>query len=109
MNSVKKRAKRDRLFSEQEGKCFYCKCQMIKVDGKHFGTNPPNLATFEHLDGRFSKERGLHQGERRVVLACHSCNQQKGREQEVSIEVLELRIRSRRLGRWGRRPLTKGR
>ncbi len=98
MKFSKKKAKRDKLFKEQHGKCYYCQCEMIKVDNKHFGRNPPNLATFEHLDGKFSKERGARQGERRVVLACHTCNQCKGREQEVSVEIYTLRIKSRRLG-----------
>ena len=36
--------------------------------------SPPDLATFEHLDSRYSPERGRHSGERRVVLSHHACS-----------------------------------
>jgi len=51
---------------------------------------PHDLCTLEHLDDRYSPERGKHFGEIRVVAACWLCNheQNKKREKEVGLEVL---------------------
>lgn len=68
------------------------------VEG-HTKIPPDNMATFEHLDDRFSEDRGKHPNEFRVVLACLKCNNARGREREAARLIDELRARSGRLGR----------
>jgi len=55
---------------------------------------PETLATFEHLDDRFSTERGTYRNKIRVVLACRKCNWQKGVESQAQLKLEELRERS---------------
>ena len=56
---------------------------------------PPTLATIEHLDSRLSPERGKHDGPRRVV-ACWLCNNRRGHQEERSLGLSALRLRSGR-------------
>lgn len=63
------------LFKRQRGLCFYCNCPMwLAPAHEHTKRQPPNMATLEHLDSRFSAERGTHEGQIRRVLACLACN-----------------------------------
>ncbi len=55
---------------------------------------PSDLATFEHLDSRYSPERGRHSGERRVVLSHHACNHAYNIVTEKQVGIEELRRRS---------------
>ncbi len=55
---------------------------------------PANAATFEHLDDRFSTERGQHAGERRVVLACSSCNHDRAVLAQRAVPINMLRLLS---------------
>jgi len=70
---------------------------------------PPDLATFEHLDSRYSPERGKHSGERRVVLSHSYCNHVYNviTERQVGVEELrrcadsgKVRSRLKRKGRY---------
>lgn len=83
-----------RLFARQQGKCHYCKQPMLLsfAPPTHKST-PRNLATLEHLDHKFSPDRGKHSGEHRRVLACWGCNNDKGRE-ALRTHVAEQRLRS---------------
>lgn len=69
------------LFERQNGLCFYCKQHMILsfAPPTHAKENP-RRATLEHLDHRWSPDRGRHSGEYRRVLACHECNGKRGAE-----------------------------
>ena len=76
----KRREKRERLYASQDGECYWCGCEMIlgPFEPKTGKRPPANLATFEHLDDKFSSERGQYTGEARVVLACNKCNFETG-------------------------------
>jgi len=85
---------KQRLFIEQDGRCYYCGCEMVMPEG-HTKRQPANLATLEHLDDRFSPLRGKMFGQRRHVLACVTCNGQRGRAREIEVGIEVLRERSR--------------
>lgn len=76
--NVRKRERRDKLFKQQKGLCYYCKGMMKKhnVGDKVM----PMTCTIEHLDDKFSPERGMHQGEERTVAACSKCNTDRAKE-----------------------------
>lgn len=94
-DSRKRRSKKLRLFAEQQGRCHYCMVGMELTF--HEVKHPWNtLATLEHLDDRFSEERGQHGGERRVVLACMQCNHQRGTASQQQQTKEELWRRSGR-------------
>lgn len=90
------RRRKRRLFERQEGRCFWCHCTMdfgVHRLGRYM---PPNLATIDHLDDRFSPERGRHAGEQRTVLACWKCNNDRSIKRHAEIPKEELRRRSGR-------------
>lgn len=61
----------------------------------HHIKNPPmNLATIEHVDDRFSSERGQHDGELRRKLACWKCNYDRGLASQQSQPIEELQRRA---------------
>lgn len=96
VKSVERKAKRLRLFKRQHGRCCYCNELMVIVDaGPKQKIYPPNMATFEHLDDRYSLERGQHSGERRILLACRRCNWRRNqeREREMGAEFLTQKQR----------------
>ncbi len=98
--ALKKWMKRCRLFHEQDGKCHWCKCEMeLTLRPKRGQVCQPNLATFEHLDDRLSPERGKHPGERRVVLACWECNNQRAYVTQRMTPIEEIRRRCSRPAR----------
>ena len=54
-------------------------------------------ATIDHLDDRFSPERGAGMpNERRRVLACRQCNQDRGRLSQAAQPIEALHARSHR-------------
>lgn len=66
------RRRRERLFAEQDGKCFWCGCDMeliVSTDGRL----PPHAATTDHLYPRNSFERRYHRASG-YVCACFRCN-----------------------------------
>lgn len=94
MNKARKDRKRRRLYDLQKGKCYYCGCRMRILQRR--GTPPKDMATFEHLDSKLNPERGQHPGERRVVLACFACNQERGTEEVAALPLAEKHRRSGR-------------
>ncbi len=78
--AAQKKRRRERLYEEQDGKCYYCGCPTIIINyTKNPDKFPDNLATLEHLDNKLSKDR--KPGEpARVVMACYRCNQERGAE-----------------------------
>lgn len=89
-----KARKRERLMKMQGGRCYYCRCEMTILPPTHKGRLPDDAATFEHLDDRYSPERGRHYGEIRVVLACNKCNFERNREREKEVGIETLRASS---------------
>ena len=77
MNTPERRRLRDRLFSEQHGKCFYCTRKM--------STRPWHLipgrvasfaATFDHIiPTSLGGSVSLYHN---TVLACNQCNNERG-------------------------------
>lgn len=95
----KKLRKKQRLFERQSGLCYYCGEPMRLILGSlpPRTKTPDDLATFEHLDDRYSAERGAHPGEYRVVLAHHICNGRRGQQRTAERSLDELQERSGRL------------
>jgi hypothetical protein len=98
-NSERKRRQRAALFRIQGGLCHWCNGPMRLVDrsgntrGKDFAWDE---ATIDHLDDRFSPERGQHAGEYRHVLAHRKCNWDRGRASQAARPIEELRARATR-------------
>jgi hypothetical protein len=69
--------KREILYEQQGGKCFYCGCLMVKGPHAPFKELPPNAATLEHLHSRLNPVRKVANPK---VVACASCNFKKGKE-----------------------------
>lgn len=81
MDTQKKKRRRMRLYLEADGKCFWCGCDTVMPEGwyGHPETPPKNLATVDHLFERGKPGRVVTaMGEQRLVLACWSCNQERG-------------------------------
>jgi 5-methylcytosine-specific restriction endonuclease McrA len=74
----RKRRKIRKLCAQQDGRCYYCNCEMLIIKGPADGRCPPTMATIEHLDHRSHKPR-IENEEQRVVAACWKCNQEMGR------------------------------
>lgn len=90
----KKRYRR-KLFEKQDGLCWWCKEPMQLIENMRGGRHPPRMATLEHLDDRFSPNRGrFPAGERRIVLACAKCNWEKGVESQAAQPIEELHRRA---------------
>jgi hypothetical protein len=96
----RREAKRRRRWKEQKGRCWYCKERM------EYGPGPAKmepgvvlykLATFEHLDDKFSCDRGNRAGELRVVLSCMRCNWRRS-EQRVAEHISRVRAGEIRFG-----------
>ena len=68
--------KRLQLFQQQDGKCFYCGCEMvIETDGdlKY------NSLTLEHLFEKGHPNRSIqYQDIKKYAAACHKCNHERG-------------------------------
>lgn len=104
----RERRQKCRLFAEQRGLCFYCNKHMM-LTFQHLKQQPENLATLEHMDSKWSQERGKHPGEQRHVLACRKCNWTRGRLEEAaqSKEVLKARsmgIKTENMGKVDSQP-----
>jgi hypothetical protein len=86
------------LFAFQEGRCYYCQQFMTLsfAPPEPHKSPDPRSATIEHLDHRFSPERGQHGGEYRKVLSCRKCNDERGRLIQASQPIEVLRERAGR-------------
>jgi hypothetical protein len=89
------RAQRLRMCVEQGWKCWWCKRQMLNPETfPHIHPLPPDMATTDHLDDRFSPDRGKFPGQRRRVAACWKCNNDRSRARQAELGKDELRRRS---------------
>lgn len=93
--SERRAVQKTRLFKLQNGLCYWCHSPIVLVLKVHIKHRPWNFATLDHLDDRFSPERGKHSGELRRVLSCRRCNESRGRESEKSQPLEELQKRSK--------------
>lgn len=86
---------RERLFRAQRGLCYWCKQPMVLNPRKiRHQPDPPNMCTLEHLHDRFSPLRGV--GEKKNVVACKKCNNERGARNQAAIAREELHRRSQR-------------
>lgn len=90
----KKQRKRLRMFLRQGGKCHWCGGRMFFSLGQG-GSFHDDEATIEHLDHRYSPERGKHPGEYRLAATHNRCNRDFAKRCEQSVGIDELRRRSR--------------
>ena len=101
-HSIKRR--RNNLWNQEGGKCFWCGCETtLPPDGQMSRITrniPDNEATIDHLRTRFDENRqepGNGQ-ETRTVLSCRKCNNERGKEREMLVPLEERKRRSQ-LGR----------
>ncbi len=63
----------DVLISRQQGKCYYCKCQMSNIANSH------DQATIEHLIDKWSSPKHMKiEKPENLVSACYKCNNTRG-------------------------------
>ena len=87
---------RKRLW-EKDPHCHWCgrltRLLDLGCQGSH---QPDDMATIDHLNSRFSKDRHAPcNGEIRRVIACYRCNHDRGAEEQAGIPVDELQRRAR--------------
>lgn len=86
-----------RLYHRFGGICHWCGCKTwLKPAGQPTKSFAPLMATRDHLDDRFSSERGTFPGRYRLVLACNRCNNERARISQASRPIEELRARAGR-------------
>lgn len=92
------------LWQEQAGLCHWCgEAISLYFDPPPSGRPmPTDTATFDHLDDRFSTQRGKHPGKIRTVLACLPCNNRRGVVSQAAQPIEELHRRASRHGEAGR-------
>lgn len=78
---------RKALYDLQGGRCYYCEIRMyLPHDGKFKpGCRRLDACTLEHLDDKYSPERGKHRGEFRRVAACAHCNERRSTERTAEL------------------------
>lgn len=88
-STVRKKRQRERLFCEQQGRCYWCGRPMVMPIHEPGKAHPPNAATIEHLFSKLHPDRGKVRGQTHV-LACWECNFKRGlleeREQQLRKE-----------------------
>ena len=85
------------LFHRQRGLCIWCGKGMVPPwQHQHKNGQKMNrrLCTLDHLDDRYSEERGRHGNEYRRVAACWQCNNARGAAHQQQISKEELWRRS---------------
>ncbi len=92
--SAKIRKRREKLYKEVSGKCFWCGVGTVMPErGKHDAIPVENLATIDHLRTRLHQEERSKPNttnEERTVLACWACNNTRGNLDQKSTEVLTI-------------------
>ena len=69
--------RRQELFTQQGGRCYWCGCQMRLPAKGQVNPLPEDMATLDHLDTKRCAGRAANQSERYVV-ACFRCNNTRG-------------------------------
>lgn len=74
---------------QYDPRCYYCGrvTRLLETNGGHI---PDDAATIEHLDSRYSDERGKHSGEYRRVLACRKCNNERSSPKAHGMAIQEI-------------------
>lgn len=93
-----------KLWRNWGGICYWCDCAtyVYPILSEGGGSPPANQATRDHLRDRFNKRRrepvrGSH--DLRVVLACNSCNHERGVKSDEShrLEMKARRFRNKKI------------
>lgn len=92
-SSIALRAQRERLFAEQRGLCHWCGQPMVLFRGTGRESLPPDAATLDHLDDKWSPLRGTFRGQRRRVAACRRCNERRSRDNQARMPTEEVHRR----------------
>lgn len=75
--------KRIGLFKKQNGKCAYCGVLTVKPKSNNScNLNQDNLATVEHVYGRYDIRRAIC---KKTILCCYKCNHLRGNEEHGAI------------------------
>ncbi len=103
MTWAEQKERRDRLW-HKDPKCRCCGVitvlpgpLLVERNGRNVlpGPIPKNLATIQHYDSRYSKQRGSGGGwDWRTTLYCWECNDRDSRLEQASVPVEERRRRS---------------
>lgn len=83
----KLRRQREWLYQLQGGRCYWCGVFMTlpAYPPERHRRPPPNEATIDHLDSKYSPERGRHFGEYRHVAACWDCNGRRNTAEQATV------------------------
>lgn len=99
-SNERKRVKRNRLFEQQNGHCYYCNCDCILPPLHEPGIKrlrPDNEATIEHLRSRLDPLRQTYEpGTKRQVMACYKCNHTRAAVEVNTLRAWELQERAKR-------------
>ena len=90
-NPQRRRYVRSAKMVEQEGRCFYCKCELALYHGDPKPT-PDDTATLDHKLPMATRP-DLSRCMANIVVACARCNQEKGR-MTASEFILKRRVES---------------
>lgn len=93
---AREKARRDRLF-RQHPYCHWCgvKLVMPKCGPRMKFPLPDNAATIDHRHGKLDPNRREDFApENWTVLACHKCNNERGRLDELAAGIDELQRRA---------------
>ncbi len=84
--------RRDRLFKACPF-CYWCGCPVNKIKNHNY---LPNSATLDHLYGRLDSRRHDPSIKNKTVLSCLSCNNRRGRIDELRAGSEKLRKQSQK-------------
>lgn len=86
-------------FHAADPRCHWCECPTIimpQVSKMKKGKPPENAATIDHLRSRYHPGRQEPaNGEKRLVLSCWRCNQERNRQEEIQLGNEELTRRQK--------------
>lgn len=88
MTHTKRLVRRRHRLHAIDPACHWCRVETVLIIG-HCRQPPPNMATIDHLDDRFSKARGRHKNTERTVLACLACNHRRGQERQTALKDVQ--------------------
>lgn len=83
------------LLSYQDSLCFYCDKKLLPLTEKHKSPLPHNYPTLEHLKPRHGHNFQRDYRMSNLVMACHTCNQEKGGKNWTEFFLLKNPIHNR--------------
>lgn len=89
------RKRREKLWDEKQGKCYWCGVDTILPPrGATRIEHHDNLATLDHLRSRLKPDRQIpnNTNEERTVLSCWLCNNLRGRLDQLATQEVTIAI-----------------